>query len=59
MKEEEPEPVVEDKPKHIDKLKEMVVCPGCNLSMAAHTLKYIHKRKGYCKAFPSKENKPK
>ena len=33
----------------------MVVCPGGNLSMTAHTLKYIHKRKGYCKAIPPKE----
>lgn len=31
--EEEAEPVVEDKPKHIDKLKGAVVCLGCNPSM--------------------------
>jgi hypothetical protein len=48
------EPVVEEKPKKIDKLKEIVKCPDCNLEMTQHTLKYIHKRRGFCKA----EKKP-
>ena len=42
--------VVEEKPKKIDKLKEIVKCPDCNMDMAVHTLKYIHKRRGFCKA---------
>jgi hypothetical protein len=44
------EPVVEEKPKKIDKLKEIVKCPDCTMSMTQHTLKYIHKRRGFCKA---------
>ena len=48
--EEKPEPVVEDKPKKIDKLKTIVQCPDCGLSMTQHTLLYIHKRRGFCKA---------
>jgi 2,3-bisphosphoglycerate-independent phosphoglycerate mutase len=47
--EEEPV-VVEEPPKKIDKLKEIVACPDCNMSMTVHTLKYIHKRRGFCKA---------
>ena len=46
------QPVVEEvvvKPK-VDKLKEMVKCPDCNLEMTVHILKYIHKRRGFCKA---------
>ena len=27
----------------------MVNCQDCNLSMTVHTLKYIHKKRGYCK----------
>ena len=52
---EEPS-VVEDvvPPKKIDKLKEIVKCPDCNMDMTVHTLKYIHKRRGFCKA----EKKP-
>ena len=45
--------VVEEKPvekKKVDKLKEIVACPDCLLSMTVHTLKYIHKRRGFCKA---------
>ena len=45
---------IEEKPKKIDKLKEIVKCPDCNLEMTQHTLKYIHKRRGFCKA----EKKP-
>ena len=44
------EPVDEEKPKKIDKLKEIVKCPDCNMDMTVHTLKYIHKRRGLCKA---------
>ena len=42
--------VVEEKPKKIDKLKEIVKCPDCDMNMTVHTLKYIHKRRGFCKA---------
>jgi hypothetical protein len=41
---------IEEKPKKIDKLKEIVKCPDCNMDMTVHTLKYIHKRRGFCKA---------
>ena len=51
---EEPVEVVEEPPKKIDKLKEIVKCPDCNMDMTVHTLKYIHKRRGFCKA----EKKP-
>ena len=46
------EPVVAaiEKPKKVDKLKEIVKCPDCHMSMTVHTLKYIHKRRGFCKA---------
>ena len=47
---EEPVVVVEEPPKNIDKLKQIVKCPDCNLEMTQHTLKYIHKRRGFCKA---------
>ena len=46
----EPEPVIEEKPQKVDKLKETVKCPDCGVSMSQHTLKYIHKKRGYCKA---------
>ena len=46
---EELEPVVEDRPKKVDKDKQMVQCPDCNLLMTQHTLKYIHKQRGHCK----------
>jgi len=52
------EPVVEEKPKKIDKLKEIVKCPDCNLEMTQHTLKYIHKRRGFCKAEKKPEVEP-
>ena len=56
------EPVVEEpvvveaqpEPK-VDKLKTIVQCPHCMLSMTSHTLKYIHKRRGFCKAVKSEE----
>ena len=41
---------VVEKPKKVDKLKEIVKCPDCNMDMTVHTLKYIHKRRGFCKA---------
>ena len=56
--EEKPEPVVEDKPKKIDKLKTIVQCPDCGLSMTQHTLLYIHKRRGFCKAVVKPEAVP-
>ena len=39
-----------EKPVKIDKLKQIVKCPDCNMDMTQHTLKYIHKRRGFCKA---------
>ena len=42
--------VVEEKPKKVDKLKEIVKCPDCNMDMTVHTLRYIRKRRGFCKA---------
>ena len=47
--------VVEEKPKKIDKLKTIVQCPDCGLSMTQHTLLYIHKRRGFCKAVTKEE----
>ena len=47
--------VVEEKPKKIDKLKTIVQCPDCMLFMTVHTLKYIHKRRGFCKAVTKEE----
>ena len=41
---------VVEKPKKVDKLKEIVKCPDCHMAMTVHTLKYIHKRRGFCKA---------
>ena len=35
----------------------MVQCPDCNLSMTQHTLKYIHKKRGYCKGAFQEESK--
>ena len=37
--------VVEEPPKKIYKLKQIVKCPDCNMDMKQHTLKYIHKRR--------------
>ena len=34
----------------VDKLKQIVKCPDCKMDMTVHTLKYIHKRRGFCKA---------
>ena len=48
----EKEPIIEEQPApvKVDKLKKIVQCPDCGLSMTQHTLLYIHKRKGFCKA---------
>ena len=48
--EEKEEEIVEEKPVKVDKLKQIVNCPDCNIQLTAHTLKYIHKRRGFCKA---------
>ena len=53
----EAEPVVEDKPQKIDKLKETVKCPDCNVSMSQHTLKYIHKKGDIVKQLLKKQSK--
>ena len=45
------------KPKYIYKLKN-VRCPDCNMEMTQHTLKYIHKRRGFCKAEKIPEKAP-
>ena len=34
----------------MDKLKTIVQCTDCMLFMTVHTLKYLHKRRGFCKA---------
>ena len=48
---EEPVEVVEEEPpKKVDKLKQIAKCSDCNMDMTVHTLKYIHKRRGFCKA---------
>ena len=59
------EPVIEEaivevveKPKKVDKLKEIVKCPDCHMDMTVHTLKYIHKRRGFCKADIKAEPQP-
>ena len=41
---------VVEKPKKVDKLKEIVKCPDCHMAMTGHISKYIHKRRGFCKA---------
>ena len=55
--EEKPvEPIVEKPveetpaPVKVDELNQIVKCPDCDLFMTQHTLKYIHKRRGFCKA---------
>ena len=55
--EEKPEPVVEEKPApvKVDKLKQIAKCPDCHMDMTQHTLKYIHKRRGFCKAVVKEE----
>ena len=48
----EEEPIVEEEPApvKVDKLKQIVKCPDCSMDMTVHTLKYIHKRRRFCKA---------
>ena len=41
----------------VDKLKKVVQCTGCGLSMTQHTLLYIHKRRGFCKAVKEEPEK--
>ena len=43
---------VEEKPApvKVDKLKQIFKCPDCHMDTTQHTLKYIHKRRGFCKA---------
>ena len=55
----EEEPIVEEEPApvKIDKLKQIVKCPDCNMGMTAHTLRYIHKRRGFCKAVKAEPEK--
>ena len=55
----EEEPIVEEQPTpvKVDKLKQIVKCPDCNMGMTQHTLKYIHKRRGFCKAIKAEPGK--
>ena len=48
---------VEEKtaPVKVYKLKQTVKCPDCHMDMTQHTLKYIHKRRGFCKAAVKEE----
>ena len=41
----------------VDELKQIVKCPDCNMDMAQHTLKYIHERRGFCKAVKAEPEK--
>ena len=49
--------VVEEKPApvKVDKLKKIVQCTDCGFSMTQHTLLYVHKRRGFCKAVVKEE----
>ena len=53
------EPIIEEPEqlKKIYKLKKIVQCPGCGLSMTQHTLLHIHKRRGFCKAIKAEPEK--
>ena len=55
----EEEPIVEEEPApaKLDRLKQIVKCPDCNMDMTVHTLKYIHKRRGFCKAVKAEPEK--
>ena len=51
---------IEEKPKNNNKLKELVRCPACNLSVTVHTLKYIKNEdfaKGHFKKLKKKFKK--
>ena len=39
----------------VDRLKQIAKCPDCHMDMTQHTLKYIHKRRGFCKAAVKEE----
>ena len=56
----EEEPIIEEQPApvKVDKLKKIVQCPDCGLSMTQHTLLYTHKRRGSCKAEKAPEKAP-
>ena len=56
--EEETEVEEEPSPVKVDKLKQIVKCPDCNMDMTVHTLKYIHTRSGICKAIKAEPEKP-
>ena len=54
------EPIVIEKPeppKKIYKLNKIVQCTDCGLSRTQHTLLYIHKRRGFCKAVKEEPEK--
>ena len=58
------EPIIEEEPTvdepapvEIYKLTQIAKCPDCNMDMTAHTFKYIHKRRGFCKAIKSEPEK--
>ena len=54
------EPIVIEKPdppKKVDKLNKIVQCADCGFSMTQHTLKYIHKRREFCKAVKEEPKK--
>ena len=42
----------------VDKLKRIVKCADCNMDMTLHTLKYIHKKRCFCKAEKIPEKAP-
>ena len=56
--EEEPTAEEEPAPVKVDKLKQIVKCPDCNMDMTVHILEYIHKRRGSCNAIQSEPEKP-
>ena len=53
----EGEPIVEEEPAPVKINKQIVKCPDCNMDMIVHTLKYIHKRRGFCKAIKEEPEK--
>ena len=56
----EEEPTIEEQPAaavKVDKLKQIVKCPDCNMDITVHTLIYIHKRRGFCKTIKSDTRK--
>ena len=55
--EEQPKIEEEPAPVKVDKLEQIVKCSDCNMDMTVHTLKYIHKRRGFCKAVKTEPEK--